>query len=189
MVCGPGVSPIFLPRKRYTRLYLPISGSLGPRFPTLSVDILELPTIGTMGSAKTAKSPSRVRSLVAVLPRYLALLTLLVFPARVGLVGRHDLVSDPCGVSITRHSPIRTAGFRTTQRRQLCLLVSHEVILLTTTIHISGLNTEPVSRIFDTPLFEWTSTSGYVTRSLRNESTTPLAWRSETAFSSAFCSI
>jgi len=61
--------PWILPTKRYARPPLPCSGSLGPRFPTLPVRSI-WPSV--LWSAKTAKCPSRVCSLCAIRPQYLA---------------------------------------------------------------------------------------------------------------------
>jgi hypothetical protein len=57
--------PSFPSIERRTRLHLPYSGSLGHHFPTFPVLFTE-PSV--LCSAKTAKSPSQVRSLFAILP-------------------------------------------------------------------------------------------------------------------------
>ncbi len=59
----------------------------------------------------------------------------------------HAMVSDPGGALYARLIANRAAAFRTAERRRLSLLVPQEVILMTTTIHISGLNTQPASLI------------------------------------------
>ena len=59
------VSPVEPYSKRYTRPPLPYSGSLGPRFPTLSLEHIA-PT-SVILSAKTSECPSQVRSLFAIL--------------------------------------------------------------------------------------------------------------------------
>ena len=51
------------------------------------------------------------------------------------------------GVLYTRHIAYRTAAFRSAERRRLSPLVAQKVIPMTTTIHISGLNTQPASLI------------------------------------------
>jgi hypothetical protein len=61
--------PSFPSIERRTRLHLPYSGSLGHHFPTFPVPFME-PSV--LCSAKTAKSPSQVRSLFAILTCYLA---------------------------------------------------------------------------------------------------------------------
>ena len=130
-------------------------------------------------SAKTASGPSRGRSVLPLLPRYLVALVLLcvpcpgkarlggerllpapgVFTAPVGtpppdsLQGNHwlsqvsrlplclhALVSAPGGVLNARRSASRTTAF---QRVHAVGFLS----LRTTTLHISGLNTEPAPLI------------------------------------------
>jgi hypothetical protein len=130
-------------------------------------------------SAKTAHSPSRGRSVLPVLPRYLVALVFLCVPcsckARLGGESRlpapgvfsapvgtptpdvlqgnhwlsqvsrlplwlHALVSDPGGVLNARRSASRTTAFQRVPAVGFCSL-------RTTTLHISGLNTEPAPLI------------------------------------------
>ena len=60
-------------------------------------------------------------------------------------------VSDPGGVPHTCRIANRTTAFRTFQSRRLSLPISRKVISKTTTIHISGLNTEPVFLLHSAP--------------------------------------
>jgi len=56
----------FFPTKRYARLHLPSSGSLGSHFPTFPASHTTRPSV--LRSAKTTASPSRVTSLDARSP-------------------------------------------------------------------------------------------------------------------------
>ena len=181
MVCDFCVSPIVPSRK-----------TLYPASPFLQwvakVSLPHLPVqqsiaeTSVIWSAKTSKCSSRVCSLFAIRPRYLAssVFMFVSSTSTAELADRQDsphqcrdfaysrisqyhsftqgniwisrvpelplwahaLVSDPGGVLNTCHSAFRTAAFRSIQSVGFSLLRGYP---MTTTIHFSGLNTEPAS--------------------------------------------